>query len=110
MSGDRSVCSMYLIQKVSLTTKKLREKGLKRLPTGICLNNRWIAPALSVPVLFISMTAYVPRIILEKLSPARVLFTIFGLLFSPIIANATMSFSSVSVIRMYYSLEFNNLK
>ena len=30
-------------------------------------------------------------------------------LFSPIIADAAMSFSSVSVIRMYYSLEFNNL-
>ena len=67
--GDCPVCGMHLIQEVSLTAKKSAEESPEEAAYKSMLKRFWIALALSVPVLLISMTAYVPGIDLVKLAP-----------------------------------------
>ncbi len=67
--GDCPVCGMHLIPEVSLTAKKTEEKSPEEKVYKDMLKRFWIALVLSVPVLFISMSAYVPGINLEKLAP-----------------------------------------
>jgi heavy metal translocating P-type ATPase len=67
--GDCPVCGMHLIQEVSLTAKKTEEESPEEAAYKDMLKRFWIALALSVPVLFISMSAYVPWINLNKLAP-----------------------------------------
>ena len=67
--GDCPVCGMHLIKEVSLTAKKTEEESPEEKAYRDMLKRFWIALALSVPVLFISMSAYVPWINLDKLAP-----------------------------------------
>ena len=67
--GDCPVCGMHLIHEVSLTAKKSAEESPEEAAYKSMSKRFWIALALSVPVLFISMTAYLPWIDLKKLAP-----------------------------------------
>ncbi len=67
--GDCPVCGMHLIHEVSLTAKKSDEKSVEEKAYLSMSKRFWIALALSVPVLIISMTAYVPWIDLKKIAP-----------------------------------------
>ncbi len=67
--GDCPVCGMHLIQEVNLTAKKSEESSPEETAYKDMLKRFWVALILSVPVLFISMSAYIPWINLEKLAP-----------------------------------------
>ena len=67
--GDCPVCGMHLIPEVSLTAKKSEEKSVEEKAYLNMSKRFWIALALSVPVLIISMTAYVPWLDLKKIAP-----------------------------------------
>ncbi len=67
--GDCPVCGMHMIEEVSLSAKKSNEKSAEETAYGNMLKRFWIALALSVPVLIISMTAYIPWLDLKKIAP-----------------------------------------
>ena len=90
--GDCPVCGMHLIQEVSLTAKKAEEKSPEEAAYRDMLKRFWIALALSVPVLFISMSAYIPWINLDKLAPEIVWRWIEFILTLPVVFYAGWDF------------------